>query len=109
MPVGVPELVQHRERLQADISALKESVSPKVKPLGARLDAARAALARAHKRREEAEMAVKAANDVLDMAVKEVASFESSIAALELELALPPQQQPKLSCVEEVSSKLAEM
>jgi hypothetical protein len=109
IPTSDTELAPHREGIESKLKELKDSLNaPKQMPIGARLDAGRAALARALKRREEAELAVAAANSVLEMSVTEVASIEASVAELERALATPAAPQPS-NFVEEVSTKLSEM
>ena len=76
-----------RDSLSEKLESLKSSISDS-KPIGARIDAARAMLGRAQQRRAEAERAkqladtcLQSANDEVDRVATELASLEAALAA----------------------------
>ena len=80
-------------RISADIDAAKRLIT-EMKPIGARLDACRAALDRSRARKESAELAVMAAQAALASADNEAAHLMREVASLELELKSQPQDCP---------------
>ena len=81
LPEG-PAFASSRAGLQADIDSLKASIRD-AKPVGARLDDARAALARARARRTEAIQALELAQAALAASDEEITRFTANVEELE--------------------------
>ena len=81
--------------LQQRIAALKQQLGA-TKPLGARLDAARDALRRAHTRYQDAQAAEETARALAVATAADVAKVEADVSALESELARAPAEAPDL-------------
>ena len=81
LPVG-PAFEPTRQSLLASIEQEKASIRG-LKPPGARLDEARAALTRAHARKEEATKAVELANAALLAADQEISTYQANVDELE--------------------------
>ena len=91
-----------KSAITAEIAMCKQRIAL-LRPIGARMDACKAALARANKRVAEAQETVNKAQRVLDAAVAEETSLRGSLAALELEVAnAPSQAQPPQVAADEV-------
>ena len=80
--------------LQQRIAALKQQLGA-TKPLGARLDAARDALRRAHTRYQVAQAAEETARALAVATAADVAKVEADVSALESELARAPCGSPR--------------
>ena len=95
-----------RTVMQGQIALLKASIS-KSKPIGLRLESCRAAVARAAKRKEEAEAAVVAAVFAESKATAEHAQYVNDLAELERELSssVGASVQPA-DCVQNMASAL---
>lgn len=105
-----PEEDADPERLELLVKILevkKQLVGSK--PVGAQLDAARAAAKRAGARLEEAEQAVKAASLIRDAAAMEVATLQHAMLALESQLSTNPDADAFSGLQTQVSAMIGEL
>ena len=84
-----PAFADSRAAIQANVQKEKESIRD-AKSMGARLDGARAALARARARRADATKAFELARAAVATADKEIAEFTTDVEELEKAIAAAP-------------------
>lgn len=107
-----PSFVDIHRKIHADIDATKKMIT-ELKPIGARLDACRAALDRSKARRESAEMAVMTAQAAWAAADNESTQLQREVASLEQELQSQPpdgpQSAPPLDSVTQLKDGMAKV
>eukprot|EP00973_Karenia_brevis_P059971 8346016-Karenia_brevis.AAC.1 len=97
-----------REDITNKIQGLKESLIHS-KPIGARVDACRALVARCQARRDQAQQALSLAQQVMKEADKELADANAKMASIEAELASADEPNSLESMATSMTKVLEEM
>ena len=79
---GIPGMSETVAHFKAKIASTKSELA-EMRPLGARIDAARAALDRAERRAVQAKEALATAQRAVELSEKEVASYKDGVLKLE--------------------------
>jgi len=97
-----------RSSIDEKIESIKASIKEQ-QPIGARIDAARAALERSQARRAEAEKAHRLAEQCLQQASEEVDTYAKSLQELEAALAATPMEEDPPDMLASLKGKLDEV